>query len=76
MRDARRNEPERLKLAQQKKIDEEVYAQKLADEEDAEDDSDIDEDPPPKKRRLAPFQRRKKHPLRIAVIRNSARATP
>ena len=49
MRDAIRNQPERRKAAQQKTIDEEVYAQKLADEAAAEDGSDIDEDAPPKK---------------------------
>ena len=69
MRDAIRNQPERLKAAQKKKHDEEVYEQKLA-EEDQEgilqtDDSNSDEDPTTKKTTPSTLSASKKTPLPV-----------
>ncbi len=60
MRDAIRNQPERLKAAKQKKHDEDVYLQKLADEED---DSNSDEDPTTKTTTPSTISASKKTPL-------------
>ena len=76
MRDLQRNQPENLKAAAKKKHDQEVYDQKLNEEETGTDDNLSEEDATTKKKTPSTHSASKKTPIKVRAHKDQVSRNP